>query len=224
MQKLFWCCEMNAIVNEYNSIDAELSKIRQKLGEYPKGSLRKRTIKGREYYYLQYRDGRHVKSIYVHADQVPDIRNMIEERRKMEQRARDLQARVENYAKLLGVHRSYRPVKNVDYEDYTLFMSTVAHDYKIMEPDEFIEKYDVSKYRGINKRYIGGFLDYINGIDRRSTRRTNDLVLDPYTYLMYFKYGNKDVLREELKKAIPAFLNRGLLITNVQEAVNGSSG
>lgn len=30
----------------------------------------------------------------------------------------------------------------------------------------------------------------------------------------------KDVLNEELIKAIPEFLNQGLLITNVQEAVH----
>ena len=214
---------MNKILNEYNSIDVELSRIHEQLDDYPKGCLRKRTIKGGEYYYLQYRDGKHVRSIYVRAEQVPDMQDMIRERKALEQRAHDLQARVENYAKLLGIHRSYRPVKNVDYEDYTLFMSTVAHDYKKMNPDEFAEKYTVSKYRGINKRYIGGFLDYIYGIERHNTRRTNDLVLDPYTYLMYFKYGKKDVLKEELKKAIPAFLNRGLLITSVQEAVNGTA-
>ena len=37
---------------------------------------------------------------------------------------------------------------------------------------------------------------------------------------MYFKYGDKGALEEELKKAIPAFLNKGLLITSVQEAVD----
>ena len=215
---------MNTLMNSYNSIDDELSKIYEKLEDYPKGCLRKRTIRGRQYNYLQYRDGKHVRSTYVHADKVSDMQIMIEERRALEQRAHDLQARAESYAKLLGIHRSYRTVKNVNYEDYTLFMSTVAHDYKIMGTDEFIAKYDVSKYRGINKRYIGGFLDYINGIDRPNMRRTNDLILDPYTYLMYFKYGNKNVLKEELKKAIPAFLNRGLLITNVQEAVSGTPG
>ena len=101
-------------------------------------------------------------------------------------------------------------------------MSTVAHDYKTLSMDIFSEKYDTTKYRGLNKRYLLAFLDYINGIERQNTRKTNDLVLDPYTYLLYYKYGDKTVLEEELKKAIPAFLNRGLLITNVQEAVNGT--
>ena len=83
-----------------------------------------------------------------------------------------------------------------------------------------MKKYDITKYRGINKRYLAGYLDYICDIERPITRKTNDLVLDPYTYLMYFKYDQKDVLNEELQRAIPAFLCRGLLITNVQEAVN----
>ena len=215
---------MNKYQSDYIVIEEELTKQRKRLEEYPKGTLRCRTIKGGEYYYLQYREGKHVRSRYVHADDVAGLLEIIEERRELEKKIREMQLRLEHYARILGIHRSYRPVKDVDYEDYTLFMSSVAHDYKTLELESFIEKYDVSKYRGINKRYIAGFLDYISGIDRGSMRKTNDLVLDPYTYLMYFKYGNKDVLEQEVKKAIPAFLNRGLLITNVQEAVGGTFG
>ncbi len=215
---------MNKYQSDYIVIEEELTKQRKRLEEYPKGTLRCRTIKGGEYYYLQYREGKHVRSRYVHADDVAGLLEIIEERRELEKKIREMQLRLEHYARILGIHRSYRPVKDVDYEDYTLFMSSVAHDYKTLELESFIEKYDVSKYRGINKRYIAGFLDYISDIDRGSMRKTNDLVLDPYTYLMYFKYGNKDVLEQEVKKAIPAFLNRGLLITNVQEAVGGTFG
>ena len=213
---------MNNCQFEYNKISNELSSIQEKLSIYPKGSLRKRIIKGREYYYLQYRENEHVRSQYVKAEDVCQIQIEIETRKDLEKKARELEARLSTYAKLLGVHRTYRPVKNVDYEEYTLFMSTVAHDHKTMNIDEFLEKYDVSKYRALKKRYLAGYLDYINGIDSHNTRKTNDLVLDPYTYLMYFKYGQKEILDEELKRAIPAFLCRGLLITNVQEAVNGT--
>ena len=210
--------------SEYTTLDDKLVKLQKKLEDYPKGTLRRRTIKGGDYFYLQYRDGKHVRSSYVHAEDVADISEIIAERRELEHEIMEMQARVESYARVLGIHRSYRPVKDVDYKDYTLFMSTVAHDYKTLELEAFVDKYDVSKYRGINKRYIAGFLDYIHGIDRGNIRRTNDLVLDPYTYLMYFKYGNKEVLKQEIQKAIPTFLNRGLLITNVQEAVGGTSG
>ena len=39
----------------------------------PRGSVRKRMIGGRPYYYLQYRDGVHVKSEYVKAVDVDSV-------------------------------------------------------------------------------------------------------------------------------------------------------
>ena len=215
---------MNNRIKEYNTIERKLADLRRRIGNCPKGNIRRRMIKGREYFYLQFREGEHVRSQYISADSVKKLRREVEKRKELEQEAKKLEERLNSYAKLLGIHRNYRPVKDVNYEDYTLFMSTVAHDYKKLGVDGLIEKYDITKLRGINKRYLAGFLDYINGIESKNTRRTNDLVLDPYTYLMYFKYGDKAALDEELKRAIPAFLNRGLLITNIQEAVNGASG
>ena len=35
-----------------------------------------------------------------------------------------------------GLLETYRPQKNVDYESYTLFMSSVAHDYKRLGLEE----------------------------------------------------------------------------------------
>lgn len=215
---------MNTFQNEYDQLNKELSCIQEKLMHYPKGTLRMRMIKNKEYHYLQYREGKHVKSRYIKSDDIKKIQLELETRKDLEKQARELDSRLSTYAKLLGIHRSYRPVKDVNYEEYTLFMSTVAHDHKSMNQEEFFRKYDVTKYRGINKRYLAGYLDYICDIERHNTRKTNDLVLDPYTYLMYFKYGQKEVLNEELQRAIPAFLSRGLLITNVQEAVNVPSG
>ncbi len=214
---------MNDYQNEYNQLNKKLSCIQDDITHYPKGNLRIRMIKDKEYHYLQYRDGKHVKSRYIKSDDVDKIQLELEMRKDLEKQARDLENRLSMYAKILGIHRSYRPVKNVNYEEYTLFMSTVAHDRKSMSQEDFLKKYDLTKYRGINKRYLAGYLDYICDIERPNTRKTNDLVLDPYTYLMYFKYGQKDVLNEELQRAIPAFLSRGLLITNVQEAVNSPS-
>ena len=213
---------MKEIKIEYIKTENELSEIRKKIQIFQKGSLRKKVIKGREYTYLQYREGGRVKSIYVPTESVGKLCCEIEQRKTYEQAARELQQRLEKYAQLMGIHRNYRPVKNVDYGTYTLFMSKIAHEYKILDMNAFMEKYKVSKHRGLEKRYLAGFYDYINGIERNGIRRTNDLVLDPYSYSMYFKYGHKEVLEEELKNAIPAFLNYGLLITNVQEAVSGT--
>ncbi len=210
--------------NKYNKMNKQLIDIENRISAYPKGSLRRRVMHGKEYYYIQYRDADRVKSFYVTMGDVDKARAEIEARKKLEKKAKELEKRLLQYARLIGKHRHYRPVKNVDYEQYTLFMSTIAHDHKNMKWEEFLEKYNESKYRGLNKRYLAGYLDYINGVDRCNKRKTNDLVLDPYTYLMYFKYDKKEVLEEELERAIPAFLNRGLLITDVQEAVNGTFG
>ncbi len=67
----------------------------------------------------------------------------------------DQENSVWKYVKILNIHSSYRPVNNVDYEDYTLFMSTVAHDYKSLEFDAFIEKYDSGG--GTKEGYTGVF-------------------------------------------------------------------
>ena len=213
---------MNTIKKDYMKLEKELDDIKLKMQRLPKGSLRKKKIGERIYYYLQYRENGHVRSIYIRAESAEKICLEIEQRKDYEKKARDLQKRLEKYAALIGVHRTYRPVKNVDYKEYTLFMSKIAHDFKSLGRNKFIEKYKISQYRGLEKRYLTGFCDYITQIERGNSRRTNDLVLDPYTYLMYFKYGKKEMLEEELKQAIPAFLNQGLLITSVQEAVDGA--
>lgn len=212
---------MKEYKEKYNKMLNELSELKKEEDNCLRGYLRKRVINGREYYYLQYRDGKHVRSSYVRPEKAGELLLETEKRKDLEQKVKALKLRLKKYERLLGIHRSYRPVKNVDYKEYTLFMSGVAHDFKRMSADDFIEKYDTSKYRGINKRYLSGFLDYVFKIDRKNARKTNDLILDPYTYLMYYKYGHKEILEEELKRSIPEFLCRGLLVTDVQVAVNG---
>ena len=207
---------------ENNQLSMRLAALEKEESTLPRGSIRERKIRGGTYYYLQYREGGKVKSQYIKADELPELQKKVIRRKEIQVEIKDIKERQRILEKVTGFHHSYRPVKSVDYQDYTLFMSSVAHDYKRLGFEKFIQKYDVTKYRGINKRYLKGYLDFINGIDRGNSRRTNDLVLDPYTYLMYYKYGDKSVLERELSKAIPAFLNQGLLVTSVQEAVHGT--
>ncbi len=174
----------------------ETNALRKEETALPKGKLRVRKIKGRDYYYLQFREGKHVRSQYVKRSEVPKLSKQIERRAAIKGKLEETKTRLAAYEQLLGIHRTYRPVKGIDYQDYTLFMSSLAHDYKRLGRDGFLEKYDISKHRGLNKRYLRGFIDYITGIESRSARKTNDLVLDPYTHLMYFKE-----LALEIKKA-----------------------
>lgn len=205
--------------NSYEKISNELQMLEAEKRELPKGYIRKKIINGKAYTYLQYREGDKVKSVYLEKNAVEEIEKKIAERKRIEHKIQELKQRKKILESKLGI-REYIPEKEVDYEAYSLFMSQLAHDHKRLGTEGFIAKYDTSKYRGINKRYLKGYRDYILGNKTENSRKSNKLVLDPYTYLMYFKYGNKDVLNEELIKAIPEFLNQGLLITNVQEAVH----
>ena len=206
------------LLKQYNDLTGELKEILVEIESLPKGYVRCREIAGKYYYYLQFRDGKTVRSKYLSEEERRSVEPAISRRKELLGRKRELQRNIGILAQNLGIHH-YRPVKTVDYSEYTLFMSHVAHEFKRLGKIRFLSEVDTKKYRGIKKRYLRGFVDYLSGDVQTDFRRSDDLVLDPYTYQMYFEYGQKDVLEEELKKAIPAFLNQGLLITNVQEAV-----
>lgn len=197
----------NDVVFGQGFVDAYL--MQEETAKYPRIIMTKVLIK----------QGDKVRSVYIDKKAAIEIEKEITERKRIESIIRELKQRKKILEKKLGI-REYLPEKEVDYENYSLFMSQLAYDHKRLGTEGFMEKYDTSKYRGIYKRYLKGYLNYISGKKTENNRKSNKLILDPYTYLMYFKYGNKDVLDEELLKAIPEFLNQGLLITNVQEAVH----
>ncbi len=60
-----------------------VSRMESELATLPKGSLRTRTLKGHEYHYLNYRDGKQVKSDYVPAGSVDEISRKIERRKSL---------------------------------------------------------------------------------------------------------------------------------------------
>lgn len=57
--------------------------VKEELATLPKGSVRTRNIKGHEYYYLNYRDGDKVRSDYIPADQVDEVRQKVERRKQL---------------------------------------------------------------------------------------------------------------------------------------------
>lgn len=68
---------------EYARSSRLVSHMESELAALPKGSLRARSIKGYEYYYLNYRDGKQVKSDYVPAKDVDELSKKIERRRNL---------------------------------------------------------------------------------------------------------------------------------------------
>lgn len=73
----------DALEEEYARSIRLLGLMEQEIGLLPKGSIRMRNIKGREYCYLNYRVGDKVKSDYVPATEVEEPRAKIERRRAL---------------------------------------------------------------------------------------------------------------------------------------------
>lgn len=73
-----------------------LDKEREYLVEHenlPAGSVQKKLIKGKEYYYRQFREGRKVKSVYVKRSNLEDIEEKIVQRKMIEHELSEIKNR-----------------------------------------------------------------------------------------------------------------------------------
>lgn len=86
------------LVEEYERSLRVSGAFAAELADLPRGSVRERVINGRTYYYLQYREGNHVKSDYV-------------PRRDLEQLRKRLMRRKEIAAALKEQERSRRQIE-----------------------------------------------------------------------------------------------------------------
>lgn len=211
---------------QYCNLCSERQILTEECQNLPIGSIQKKKINNREYYYRQYREGKTIKTIFISNDQLADIKKQISRRNKIEKRLKEINVEINQVIKGLGadIHlipsfEDYSPVKNVDYKDYTMYMSHIAHDIKRLGPEQFFVEYSNVRETGIKARYLNAILDYITKVENSKAYKSANLVLDPLTYSMYYSFGEKDIIKRRLENAIPEFLRQGLLITDIQEAV-----
>jgi len=84
---------MNGVLREeYNRLEKMEKFYNEEIIKLTKGSLLKRTISNKQYYYLKLRDENtgEVKSLYVKASNVPQISREINERRRLTQLLRQV--------------------------------------------------------------------------------------------------------------------------------------
>ena len=75
---------MTDIIFEYKELLAQKLEIEQKLSVLPKGYISKKTIGGKQYLYLQTRNGGTVESKYIKTEEVEEITNQISLRKEYE--------------------------------------------------------------------------------------------------------------------------------------------
>ena len=75
---------MTDIIFEYKELLAEKLEIEQNLAVLPRGYIYKKTIGGKQYLYLQTRNGDTVESKYIKAEEVEEITNQLSLRKEYE--------------------------------------------------------------------------------------------------------------------------------------------
>lgn len=75
---------MNDIIFEYKELLAEKLEIEQNLAVLPRGYISKKTIGGKQYLYLQTRNGDTVESKYIKAEEVEELTDQLSLRKEYE--------------------------------------------------------------------------------------------------------------------------------------------
>lgn len=92
----------DVLEEEYSRSSRLLVLMEQEISGLPKGSIRMRNIKGHEYCYLNYRVGDKVKSDYIPAADVEDLRAKIERRKALAAAIREQKRSQKQIIRALG--------------------------------------------------------------------------------------------------------------------------
>ena len=71
------------LLEEYDRSRRVSVALARELAGLPRGSVRERIIAGKTYFYLQFRDGSHVRSQYVPRSEVSELRRLLARRKEI---------------------------------------------------------------------------------------------------------------------------------------------
>ena len=90
------------LIEEYDRSSRILRALKEENETLPRGSIRRRLVSGREYYYLQYREGKHVRSKYVKKADLESLQQDLRRRRENEKAIKELNKSRKQIIKALG--------------------------------------------------------------------------------------------------------------------------
>jgi hypothetical protein len=94
---------LSEILNEeYKRLTDTLSSFEALVAGLPKGSIREKKINGKEYSYLQWRDGRKVRSKYIKQEEKVSLSEQIERRRQYEKEIKTLRETKKEFSRIIG--------------------------------------------------------------------------------------------------------------------------
>lgn len=81
---------LHTVMQEKRRIEYMLQRYQSELDGLPKGTISEKTVGGKVYYYLKYRDGQKVVSQYVSRKEIEPVRALVEKRRHIEAMVKSL--------------------------------------------------------------------------------------------------------------------------------------
>ena len=91
----------SVLKEEYDRISRIIYSVQKELEELPKGYISEKKIKGHIYYYLQYRENRKMKTIYIKKNEVDAYRNLISHRKELEKDLKELNQSLKKLERVL---------------------------------------------------------------------------------------------------------------------------
>ncbi len=82
---------LHTVKQEKQRIEYMLAKYQSELSALPKGTISKKYVGEKTYYYLKYRDGKKVVSQYISKKEIETVRALVEKRRHIEAMVKSLQ-------------------------------------------------------------------------------------------------------------------------------------
>lgn len=94
---------MEVLQEELDRLDRQQAAYEFHLQELPRGYISKKNIRGKESYYLQYRDGSKIVSKWIPADDLQEVEMRVKQRKVIEASLRRVKEDRKKLRKALGV-------------------------------------------------------------------------------------------------------------------------
>ena len=91
------------VSNELIKLECMYNECENKLQNLPKGSITQKPINGKNYFYLNYRDGKKVRSKYLGNEEsyILNLKEKIRERQELEKQLKDVQKEIKLARKIV---------------------------------------------------------------------------------------------------------------------------
>lgn len=93
---------LDVLNEEYERSCRIIDSLKAKIDSLPRGYISVKRINGKEYCYIQYREGRKVKSRYIRPEQVDEVKKQIAKRKSLEKELRERKLDRDSLKKVLG--------------------------------------------------------------------------------------------------------------------------